>query len=63
MVKRKRDDDDEEDLHCTAPRCRQWVNAGQGNQWVNEKGDTERYCVRCWTKKNKDEEKRDEPRQ
>jgi hypothetical protein len=48
---------DEDDLHCTAPRCRRWVDAGQGNQWVDDKGVSHRYCWSCWQKMHREEEK------
>ena len=41
----------DEDLHCTAPRCRAIIKSGAGNQWINAKGEVERWCWECWVRK------------
>lgn len=33
---------------CTALRCRVFVRNGDGNQFVDEKKEIQRYCWRCW---------------
>lgn len=41
--------EEEEDLHCTAPRCRKVLPYGDGNQWVREGTMVvERYCISHW---------------
>lgn len=42
---------DDEDLRCTAPRCRTTLLHGDGNQWVDEKTNkVERYCWKDFQK-------------
>lgn len=46
-----------ESLACTASRCRKNVDPGQGIQWLNEKGEIERYCWGHYKKMIAEEEK------
>jgi len=47
--------------YCTRPKCRTHVDPGHGNQWVDEKGELQRYCTPCYEKKFKErEEKKNE---
>ena len=39
---------------CTAPKCRQALDAGAGNQFRDEKGQEQRYCWKHWVKLNTD---------
>lgn len=41
--------DDWSNLNCTAPRCRTYVKSGEGNQFIDEDGDLQRWCVKHWT--------------
>jgi hypothetical protein len=35
---------------CTAPYCRKDIKPGDGNQWRDPEGETQRYCWKCWQK-------------
>lgn len=47
-----------EEGYCTAPLCRKFVKFGDGNQWIDEKGELERFCWKCWQGLFKKEEER-----
>ena len=34
--------------YCTRPKCRTHVDPGHGIQWVDEKGDLQRFCTPCY---------------
>lgn len=40
--------DDWSNLVCTAPRCRTYVKSGDGNQFFDDDGDLQRYCIKHW---------------
>jgi len=48
----KREDALEKGL-CTHPRCRKLLDPGSGNQWLDAKGELQRYCVAHWRELNK----------
>lgn len=33
---------------CTARGCRTKIKDGSGIQWLDEKGEWERYCIHCY---------------
>jgi hypothetical protein len=42
---------------CTRSRCRKALDPGAGNQLVDENGDPQRYCWKCWVAYNADQKR------
>jgi hypothetical protein len=47
-------DDGWNSTHCTRPKCRQAMDPGAGNQFLDESGRQQRYCWKHWVEYNAD---------
>lgn len=51
-----------DNLICTAPRCRTFVKSGDGNQFIDEDGDLQRWCLKHYMTLFQDTKQKVEPR-